>query len=171
MRRLLREYIQCHVVFWRNYATSKNLLQLLVATVATVLTNIKSVGRIGKTQKQNIFVLKCFFYSFLKKTYILIDCWLQWGYIQTPILDQPNISMLLQRVKCPTDVPHLVQLHLEALLICLLLDVIEQNIYYVCCVLSFFLTGGEFQYVFCLPSVFLFIFHRNNWTGENFFFE
>ena len=101
----------------------------------------------------------------------VIYCWLQWGYIQIPILDQPNFFMLLQRVKCPTDVPHLVQLHLEALLICLLLDVIEQNIYYVCCVLSFFWTGGEFQYVFCLPSVFLFIFHWNNWTGENFFFE
>ena len=64
--------------------------------------------------------------------------------------------MLLQRVKCPTDVLHLVQVHLQALLICLLLDVIEENIYYVSCLLSFFeldFAWGEFQYVFCLPSV------------------
>ena len=70
----------------------------------------------------------------------VVHYWWQWGHIQSPILGQPTIFMLLQRVKCPTDVLHLVQVHLQALLICLLLDVIEENIYYVSCLLSFFWT-------------------------------
>ena len=58
--------------------------------------------------------------------------------------------MLLQHVKCPTDVPHLVQLHLQALLIRLLPNVIEENIYYICCVLSFFI-GPESDHCDCQP--------------------